>query len=197
MRSTTSIGHLQKDIHQMIKSISDSRKKDWRLSLTENHCPKCGSTNVSVSFIDSDTCLDCKHIGGWFSSNRFKGKLIRMIQKIKNRHWVIRPYHIVLSGIADFTTTSIALSMGMPEFNPLVGEIFHIENAINLPLLIGFAWIRYEGIVYLDRKIYEKLSKKDISEKTLRRFTFIGMYGLHAIPNAIQIVMFHFMNGRF
>ena len=125
-----------------------------------------------------------------------RNPLKRFFTRIKNRNWVVKPYHILLAGVGDFVTTSVALSIGMPDLNPLVTRLFHENNLLNLPLLIGFSWLRYEGIVYLDRKIYEILSKKQITEKTLRRFAFIGLYGLHSIPNAIQIVMFQFMNGR-
>lgn len=119
---------------------------------------------------------------------------MKLIQKFKERNWVVKPYHILIAGVGDIITTTIAFSMGLPEANPLISQIFHsgnLERYMNIPLLIGLAWFRYEVLVYLDPKIY-KFFGKEISKKSLRRFAFLGLY-FYTGFNALQIAIAQYM----
>ncbi len=51
------------------RMFSKNAKKHWELhNEMEDYCSNCGSTNVSVSQIDSDYCHNCKNRSGWFPS---------------------------------------------------------------------------------------------------------------------------------
>lgn len=120
---------------------------------------------------------------------------MKLIQKLKERNWIVNPYHIFIAGVGDSITTIIAISMGLPEGNPLVNGTFQLlgsnANFVIPVMLVGMAWFRYEMLVYLDPKIY-RFFGKEISKKSLRRFAFLGLY-FYTGFNAFQIVLFEMM----